>query len=199
MKFPWRRNLAVYRRLDSLCLHHCRTFYNINSQPITAALPQQPLASAAAAFSDTNPFELKRSYCSFSNLRTYSRTDLRSHSLFSLNPSTRTGRILAPRFLSWSAAHRNPATTTKMAEPKWTGVKVRNTFFEYFKERGHTIGMHISHHSLGYGLIIYLFVNFDDALFSRSLENTNLHCLTQCPHRRLSLTMTPPCSSPMRA
>ncbi|KAK7751183.1 Alanine--tRNA ligase [Diatrype stigma] len=26
-----------------------------------------------------------------------------------------------------------------MAEPKWTGVKVRNTFFEYFKERGHTI------------------------------------------------------------
>jgi alanyl-tRNA synthetase len=28
-----------------------------------------------------------------------------------------------------------------MAEPKWTGLKVRQTFFEYFEKRGHTIGM----------------------------------------------------------
>ena len=56
----------------------------------------------------------------------------------------------ARRFFSRSAAHYrnnpvnpvNPAiTTTKMAStPEWTGVKVRNTFFDYFKERGHTLG-----------------------------------------------------------
>lgn len=28
-----------------------------------------------------------------------------------------------------------------MADIKWTGHQVRKTFFDYFKERGHTIGM----------------------------------------------------------
>jgi hypothetical protein len=31
-----------------------------------------------------------------------------------------------------------------MAEPKWTGLKVRQTFFEYFEKRGHTIGKSVS-------------------------------------------------------
>jgi len=28
-----------------------------------------------------------------------------------------------------------------MADVRWTGHKVRKTFFDYFNERGHTIGM----------------------------------------------------------
>jgi hypothetical protein len=32
-------------------------------------------------------------------------------------------------------------TQPRMAEHKWTGLKVRQTFFEYFEKRGHTIGM----------------------------------------------------------
>jgi hypothetical protein len=35
---------------------------------------------------------------------------------------------------------RRLSTTPTMAE-KWTGLKVRQTFFDFFSERGHTIGM----------------------------------------------------------
>lgn len=121
----------------------------------------------------------------------------------------------ARRFFSRSAAHyrNNPvnpaiANTTKMAStPEWTGVKVRNTFFDYFKERGHTLGTII----LFYNPSFFLFANhgllrlrstyFEPALPLPSFTKKILifQLLSQCPHRRLSLIMTPPYSSPMLA
>lgn len=41
-----------------------------------------------------------------------------------------------------SFAHLSSSPTQpRMAEVKWTGLKVRQTFFDYFEQRGHTVGM----------------------------------------------------------
>lgn len=43
-----------------------------------------------------------------------------------------------PRYRFYSS---RSSASPSMADIKWTGHQVRKTFFDYFKERGHTIGM----------------------------------------------------------
>ncbi len=55
-------------------------------------------------------------------------------------PGLQTPHVAKPRlsirFYSQSSSLPNMAE-----EVKWTGLKVRKTFFDFFAERGHTIGM----------------------------------------------------------
>ncbi len=175
MKFQWRRDLAVYRRLDSFLLYRCRTFYNtrrINSESVTpplppltsAAAPAAPAAAAAALHSNNNYqngiYRQQTSYfSSLSKFEKYSGASLRPRS-FTLNSPTRSSPLFSPRFFRWTTAQRYPAIAAKMADQKWTGVKVRNTFFEYFQERGHTIGMHISRRNVWSSQITCVFGDF---------------------------------------
>jgi hypothetical protein len=52
-----------------------------------------------------------------------------------LRSSPRSGlSVCDPR--ATPSAHR---TLSTMAQPEWTGVRVRNTFFEFFEKKGHTV------------------------------------------------------------
>lgn len=48
--------------------------------------------------------------------------------------------LCRPTSLVSSLPRRYSASSPTMAS-EWTGIKVRQTFFDFFKERGHTIGM----------------------------------------------------------
>ena len=93
-------------------------------------------------------------------------------------------RIARPRF---AVAAFSPSITplrrlyshSTMAQVKWPAAEVRQTFFKYFEEKGHTLGE--SH-------------NFNLEAIADILTPPS-----QSPRARQSLTMTPPCSSPMRA
>lgn len=41
--------------------------------------------------------------------------------------------------LHTTSSPRGTLSMSTMTQPEWTGVKVRNTFFEFFEQRGHTI------------------------------------------------------------
>ena len=62
------------------------------------------------------------------------RTALRTCPARSFNPAIRA------RFEPPGRAFTSKATN--MDENKWTGLKVRQTFFDFFHERGHTVGKH---------------------------------------------------------
>jgi hypothetical protein len=89
-----------------------------------------------------------------------------------------------------------------MADVKWPAALVRKTFFDYFEQKGHTLGMFPTCTAQGdldeasHGIQIYenLFLPFPIMLLQPILT-FQMQCLLA--HR--SLTMTPPYSSPMRA
>jgi hypothetical protein len=79
---------------------------------------------------------------------------------------------LAARFTT-----HTPAAAMANEQPQWAAAKVRQTFLDYFKERGHTFGTHTLHVSQEKGPIDVL----------------------QCPRPRSFRCPTPRCSSPMPA
>jgi hypothetical protein len=98
--------------------HSCRTFYKAPTNPAHSTPTFQILLQSQSR-----------------DLHTGKR---RSH-------YTRNSRFRTARQFRSLATLSNPASDCKapgdnMSESKWTGVKVRQTFHEYFAERGHTVG-----------------------------------------------------------
>lgn len=97
--------------------------------------------------------------------------------------------------------------TAVMAEPKWPGAVVRKTFLEFFEKRGHTIGMlSPTFHSPSAtrrdrgNCLCYSSSRHCASNFCFKCANwLTIYALSQCRLPPSSLTMTPPCSSPMRA
>lgn len=75
-------------------------------------------------------------------------------------------------------------SSTMAESPKWTGLKVRQTFLEYFENKGHTIGEA---------------VRLAGELNSSTSPPSDPLTLPQCRRRRSCRTMTRPSSSPTRA
>lgn len=85
-------------------------------------------------------------------------------------------------FAHWSSGPTQP----RMAEQNWTGLKVRQTFFEYFEKKGHTIGMSLSILAKRYQC-------------TSSAASANRSNAQQSPRRLWFPTMTLPFSSPTPA
>lgn len=97
--------------------------------------------------------------------------------------------------------------TPVMAEPKWPGAVVRKTFLEFFEKRAHTIGMlsptspfpPATRRDRGICLFYPPSRHCASHFCFKSIDWLTISALSQCRLPPSSLTMTPPCSSPMRA
>lgn len=173
--------------------HACRTFYPFSTVPTISLRPPQP------AQLTTNKVRL--------TLRLTSKVNF-STTTNKFRPSSRLSLFLYPTYTAYTSPNSSRFSTKTthyapaiMGDPKWTGVGVRKTFLEFFEKRGHTIGMrqHNAATQCFMNFMMHLYQYFDMPLHNYQFKNTNLLRFCQCPHRPLSLTMTPPCSSPMRA
>lgn len=134
--------------------------------------------------------------------------------------NTNTGAIqrLLPRrafasipFVSRHSQHRLYSDLKMATETNWPAAKVRQTFLEYFEQRGHTVGaysdLNLEHTCLRYERIpVPQYFNIDPchslcklALLQPARRHANYYPSFQSPRALSSLTMTPPCSSPTRA
>lgn len=185
--------------------HSCRTFYLRG--PTKAA--ERPVLAPTAPPAPTK--DAKLPLHTSTTTTTCSPTSTRnSHNFatFATTPRLTTTRLAAVS--RYTTSRQFTTTATTMSQGEWTGVKVRQTFFEFFEERGHTKGMQsVQDPNTGYGNI--------RAPVACQFPRPRLHFHLLRPRRRSSdlctdlvlllqshlppssLTMTPPCSSPMLA
>jgi len=126
---------------------------------------------------------------------------------------TKTSKLKTTRQFRSVATLINPATDCKadpgddMSETKWTGTRVRQTFHDYFAERGHTVGTRQLYLLATIAIVRHTrlngFLRCDNVSTNLvgSLKITSglltLETVVQYPRPRSFRTMTPPCSSPM--
>lgn len=206
----------------------CRTFYQRGSTkagrgPIPPPIPhqQQRHAAVPATYSTLQQLPLHtsatRTLSPPSQLRAaatfYSTTSTRNSNT---SPSLATRRKNPPRYSAvqtYITSRSSSTTTATMSQgEEWTGVKVRQTFFNFFQERGHTIGMHNpdTAPAIPYNTIhaappmldarcSRFVVRASCCSFFASRVATTTDSMPNLQSRlpRSSLIMTPPSSSPM--
>jgi hypothetical protein len=127
--------------------HSCRTFHSHPAARATAATIPGPATSchkSRPACSSTTTLPLHcRTAATF-----YSTATLPTTNSVLCNPATtktttttrQATAATAIRCCTTTTPRRALSTSRAMDTGKWTGVAVRQTFFDYFEKRGHTIG-----------------------------------------------------------
>lgn len=124
--------------------------------PVPAQVPARTTPTATlTADAAPNPKLLPLPLHTFTSTDIYSPTAARNYSRDLLITSAAirhrktatlraTRQYFASRPFSTSRTTSATAAATMSSQGEWTGVKVRQTFFDFFAERGHTIGKYAS-------------------------------------------------------
>lgn len=164
---------GVIRRSQRLT-HSCRTFHDPQ--------PRRPSNNGFQRLQHTNTIVRSQFHPAaiLTKTRSYSRTDTTFLHLSSRSLTVRP-RLAARAATASTTPLRRFYSHSTMAQVKWPAAEVRKTFFNYFEEKGHTLGMLHSASDSSEDRCV------DPAIALQS------HLVPPF------LTMTPPCSSPMRA
>lgn len=208
----WRAGLTHSCRSFHAGVGGPRTFFSTTTATISV-LGATGAATPAAAVAITNPGTLSNS-----SSPPAARTQ---HNLTSFSAPAATTTIIRPRlpaaFIAWRS-RRFYSTATRMPPnaSEWPAARVRKSFFDFFHERGHTVGESeypaiascITSSITTNRTIALRFWRFCDPFCHRCYFLHPQFCapftmapLThslQSPRALSSRTMTPPCSSPTR-